>query len=73
MQDASIAEPEETEQAEAPAQPEASNVTSLSPSEEEASQDDQSLGGMDAQERIPSSESTDDLLDIPAFLRRQAN
>ncbi|HYN38677.1 MAG TPA: cell division protein FtsZ [Rhodospirillales bacterium] len=33
------------------------------------------LGGVGADERLPSSQSTaeDDLLDIPAFLRRQAN
>ncbi len=33
------------------------------------------LGGVAAEERLPSSQSTaeDDLLDIPAFLRRQAN
>lgn len=31
------------------------------------------LKGVDAQERLPSSQSEEDLLDIPAFLRRQAN
>jgi len=32
-----------------------------------------SAGGMDAEDKLPASDSTDDLLDIPAFLRRQAN
>ena len=31
------------------------------------------LTGVDAQGRLPTSQSEDDLLDIPAFLRRQAN
>jgi cell division protein FtsZ len=31
------------------------------------------LGGVGADERLPSSQAEDDLLDIPAFLRRQAN
>ncbi|MBK8909518.1 MAG: cell division protein FtsZ [Rhodospirillales bacterium] len=31
------------------------------------------LGGVKADERLPVSEPTEDLLDIPAFLRRQAN
>ncbi len=31
------------------------------------------LGGMDSEERIQGSSTDDDLLDIPAFLRRQAN
>lgn len=31
------------------------------------------LGGVSAEERLPVSEPTEDLLDIPAFLRRQAN
>jgi cell division protein FtsZ len=31
------------------------------------------LGGMSADERLPSSRNEEDLLDIPAFLRRQAN
>lgn len=31
------------------------------------------LGGMDSEERVQGSSSDDDLLDIPAFLRRQAN
>jgi cell division protein FtsZ len=29
--------------------------------------------GLDEQELVPSGGNTDDLLDIPAFLRRQAN
>ena len=31
------------------------------------------LNGVDAQERLPTSQGEEDLLDIPAFLRRQAN
>jgi hypothetical protein len=31
------------------------------------------LGGMDPDDRLPISAETDDPLDIPAFLRRQAN
>ncbi len=31
------------------------------------------LGGVDPEDRLPASETDDDLLDIPAFLRRQAN
>ncbi|MBT5374429.1 MAG: cell division protein FtsZ [Rhodospirillaceae bacterium] len=31
------------------------------------------LGGLNPEERLPTSETDDDLLDIPAFLRRQAN
>ena len=31
------------------------------------------LKGVDVQDRLPSSQSEEDLLDIPAFLRRQAN
>ena len=31
------------------------------------------LGGLDPEDRLPASETDDDLLDIPAFLRRQAN
>ena len=61
----------QSEQAE---QLEVTNVAPLNPSAETEEADDaQSLGGLDEQERLPVSESTDDLLDIPAFLRRQAN
>jgi cell division protein FtsZ len=31
------------------------------------------LGGMEQAERIPAADHEEDLLDIPAFLRRQAN
>ena len=31
------------------------------------------LGGVSPEERLPVSQPTEDLLDIPAFLRRQAN
>jgi cell division protein FtsZ len=31
------------------------------------------LGAVNAEERLPSSQPEDDLLDIPTFLRRQAN
>ena len=39
----------------------------------EVGETEQTLGGLDSEDRLPTSESTDDLLDIPAFLRRQAN
>jgi len=55
-------------------QPQATNVESLnSTPESEEAEDAKSLGGMDVEESLPASESADDLLDIPAFLRRQAN
>lgn len=31
------------------------------------------IGGLDPTDRLPETQSGDDLLDIPAFLRRQAN
>ena len=31
------------------------------------------VGAVSAEERLPTSQTEDDLLDIPAFLRRQAN
>jgi cell division protein FtsZ len=31
------------------------------------------LGGVSPDDRLPSTRPEDDLLDIPAFLRRQAN
>ena len=31
------------------------------------------IGTMSAEEKLPTSQTADDLLDIPAFLRRQAN
>ena len=55
----------------APEEPE-TNVASL----EDATTDDEDapkLGGMDSEDRITASENEEDLLDIPAFLRRQAN
>jgi len=33
----------------------------------------QRLGGLDPADRLMSTKAEDDLLDIPAFLRRQAN
>jgi len=55
-------------------QPQATNVESLnSTPESDEAEDVKSLGGMDVEESLPASESADDLLDIPAFLRRQAN
>ena len=45
-----------------------------SPEAEEKTVDNQSgMGGLDAADRISESQSEEDLLDIPAFLRRQAN
>ena len=57
---------------EIPDTPEESKVAVLE-TVTEAGEGDQSLGGLDSEDRLPTSESTDDLLDIPAFLRRQAN
>jgi len=51
---------------------EAGNVTALEQAADNA-EAEQTLGGMDAEDKLPASDSTDDLLDIPAFLRRQAN
>jgi cell division protein FtsZ len=31
------------------------------------------LGGVTPEDRLPASQPSEDLLDIPAFLRRQAN
>ena len=39
----------------------------------EAVDEDSKLGGLDPEDRLSSSEREEDLLDIPAFLRRQAN
>jgi cell division protein FtsZ len=65
-----------SEEAPAPApeavESEAGNVTALDQVTDDA-ETEQTLGGMDAEDRLPVSDSTDDLLDIPAFLRRQAN
>jgi cell division protein FtsZ len=47
--------------------------TSRPDSEGEAMRQQPRLGGIGAEERLPSSQTEDDLLDIPAFLRRQAN
>ncbi|MCH8237398.1 MAG: hypothetical protein IIC06_04410, partial [Proteobacteria bacterium] len=51
---------------------EAGNVTSLE--EGDGEEGEAKLGGLDPADRLPtSSENEEDLLDIPAFLRRQAN
>ena len=55
-----------------PVESEAGNVTPLDQVTDNA-ETGQTLGGMDIEDKLPTSESTDDLLDIPAFLRRQAN
>jgi len=50
------------------------NVTDGTPEEVmEAVDEDNKLGGLDPEDRLSSSEGEEDLLDIPAFLRRQAN
>ena len=50
------------------------DVTDGAPEEVmEAVDEDNKLGGLDPEDRLSSSESEEDLLDIPAFLRRQAN
>ena len=42
-------------------------------SEEPAAESQPKLRGVEPQERLPNSQSEEDLLEIPAFLRRQAN
>ena len=39
----------------------------------EPAEEQVSLGGLDQSDRLESSQPEEDLLDIPAFLRRQAN
>ena len=39
----------------------------------DAASEENKLGGLDPEDRLSTSESEEDLLDIPAFLRRQAN
>jgi len=75
---AAIPEPELSLVSEAPEAPEISALSedtngAVAEAVTEAEETEQSLGGMDIEDRLPVSESTDDLLDIPAFLRRQAN
>ncbi|MAF96733.1 MAG: cell division protein FtsZ [Rhodospirillaceae bacterium] len=55
---------------EAPEQDPAPIVASIGETSETGGNE---LGGLDPEERLPASETVDDLLDIPAFLRRQAN
>ncbi len=66
-----IAETEEAPSAEVQPIEEASEET---PGEvEEAVDEGNKLGGLDPEDRLATSEREEDLLDIPAFLRRQAN
>ena len=53
--------------------PEPKKAEEPAPVAEIASVSEPTLGGMDSEERIQGSSTDDDLLDIPAFLRRQAN
>jgi cell division protein FtsZ len=39
----------------------------------ELAEEQNSLGGLDQSDRLESSQPKEDMLDIPAFLRRQAN
>lgn len=55
----------------APEAAEAGNVTGLEEGGDEEGEG--KLGGLDPADRLPVSEHEEDLLDIPAFLRRQAN
>ncbi len=55
----------------APEAAEAGNVTGLEEGGDEEGEG--KLGGLDPADRLPVSENEEDLLDIPAFLRRQAN
>ena len=54
--------------------PEAAEASDLRSLEEGGGEEGEGkLGGLDPADRLPASEHEDDLLDIPAFLRRQAN
>ena len=70
------------EKAEAPARPAPAPNPPARPAEPAAQRPESpktaeaeqpSFGGLDANERIRGSQSDEDLLEIPAFLRRQAN
>jgi cell division protein FtsZ len=54
-----------------PSRPEARVEPEVRPAPQSAKQS--RLGGMTPEERLPASQPEEDLLDIPAFLRRQAN
>ncbi len=56
----------------APAVPEAS-MTPVAEQEQEPAVQQPRFAGVDPEDRVKTSQADDDLLDIPAFLRRQAN
>ena len=59
---------------EAPEQDPDPNITGIEEASETGGETGgNELGGLDPEDRLPASETDDDLLDIPAFLRRQAN
>jgi cell division protein FtsZ len=60
-------------QAAAPQPVPAATTPAATAPEEAQVEEELKLGGLDPADRLPTSESDDDLLDIPAFLRRQAN
>ena len=58
----------------APANPPARPVTASKPEKPQETGPQQArLSGVDPEDRVQTSQSDDDLLEIPAFLRRQAN
>ena len=78
------AAPEATEKKELFAKPEATTPareatqeaaaqTTETASHGDTEDDELKLGGLDPADRLPASDGEEDLLDIPAFLRRQAN
>ena len=56
-----------------PPMPKPAAAVTPQPAKPAATDSQPRLSGVDPQDRLPSSQSEEDLLDIPAFLRRQAN
>ena len=56
-----------------PPMPKPAAAVAPQPAKPAATDSQPRLSGVDPQDRLPSSQSEEDLLDIPAFLRRQAN
>ncbi len=65
--------PDAVERKEPAAKPEAVAPAPEVATHEVTEDDELKLGGLDPADRLPASDSDEDLLDIPAFLRRQAN
>ncbi|MBL6934058.1 MAG: cell division protein FtsZ [Alphaproteobacteria bacterium] len=78
VKEVKAAEPAEPVQTAEPAQPAPSIAPAPAPAAEAVADSNPPnpqprLGGMDPVDRTPAAQSDDDLLEIPAFLRRQAN